>query len=164
MDRTMSCVDAQTAIERLVDGAAPGDDPVASHVEGCARCSASLAFARRLDRLLTEEPTPAAPPELLPAVLVRVSRERWRSDQVIDRWFTFALVAGLLLSVGGLIALFNLAGLTRVVLEVVEVLSTGLPQVRGQIAVLLNYAAALAVVLTAYGVWWWTDGRFKRPE
>ena len=161
----MSCADAQRAIEWMVDGAASTDDAVGRHVERCARCSASLALARRLDRLLTEEPTPAAPPELLPAVLSRVSQERWRSDQVIDRWFTVALVAGLLLSVGGLIALFNLAGLTGVALQVVEALSAGLPQVRGQVAtVLLNYAAALAVVLTAYGVWWWTDGRFERPE
>ena len=105
-------------------------DAVAHHLDGCPTCAASLALARRLDLLLAGEPAPAAPPPgLVPGVLLRVSQDRWRSDQVIDRWFTGALVAGLLLVVSGLTALFNLAGLTTVAFETVGTLSAALPQV-----------------------------------
>ena len=103
----------------MVEGAAPAnstDDAVARHVEWCARCAASLALARRLDRLLSEAPPLTAPPSLVPAVLLRVSQERWHSEQAIDRWFTVALVAGLSLALGGLTALLNVAGLTAVAL------------------------------------------------
>ena len=165
---TVSCADAQVLIERMVDGAASSNsttDAVARHVDRCPRCKASLGLARRLDRLLTREPAPAAPPGLVPAVLLRVSQERWRSDQVIDRWFTVALVAGLLLAVSGLTALFNLAGLTGVVLEAVGALSATLPQLTDRVGTVLpSYGAALAVLLATYGIWWWTGARFERPR
>ena len=113
---------------------------------------------------MTSEPAPAAPPGLAPAVLLRVSQERWRSDQVIDRWFTGALVAGLL-AVSGLTALFNLAGLTGVVLEAVGALSATLPQLTDRVGTVLpSYGAALAVLLATYGIWWWTGARFERPR
>ena len=93
---------------------------------------------------------------MVPAVLLRVSAERWRTDQVIDRWFTGALVAGLVLAVGGL---------TAGALEAVGALSLALPEATDRVATVLpNYGAALAVVLTAYGIWWWTDGRFERSR
>jgi anti-sigma factor RsiW len=168
MDSPVSCADAQAVIEQMVDQTVPSnrtDDAVASHVERCDQCAASLALARRVDRLLAAAQAPAAPSGMVPAVLLRVSAERWRTDQVIDRWFTGALVAGLVLAVGGLTALFNLAGLTAGALEAVGALSLALPEATDRVATVLpNYGAALAVVLTAYGIWWWTDGRFERSR
>lgn len=72
---------------------------------------------------------------------------------------------GWLLAVSGLTALFNLAGLTGVVLEAVGALSATLPQLTDRVgSVLPSYGAALAVLLATYGVWWWTGARFERPR
>ena len=90
-------------------------------------------------------------------------RGRRPADTGHRRGFTGALVAGLLLVVSGLTALFNLAGLTAVALEAAGALSAALPEVTDRVATVLpRYGAALAVLFTTYGIWWWTGARFER--
>lgn len=69
MDSPVSCADAQAVIERMVDQTVPSnrtDDAVASHVERCDQCAASLALARRVDRLLAASRHRPRPPGWYP--------------------------------------------------------------------------------------------------
>ena len=53
--------------------------------------------------------------------------------------------------------------LPAVAFETVGTLSAALPQVTDRVTTVLpRYGAALALLFTAYGVWWWTGARLER--
>ena len=84
--------------------------------------------------------------------------DRWRAEQYLDLGFNFAVARGILLTLAGVWLLLNRSGLVEVAGAVSAAFTEGL-------ALLLQRAApaaptflgALALLMTALGVWWWAD-------
>ncbi len=139
----------------VASGEEPASDAFRVHVEGCIRCAAALATARRIHEVLEARPAPDAPPRFTAAVLARVRTERWRSEQQVDRLFNVALVIGVLAVVGGLVALFNLGGVIGAVGGATEVLGRIVRESSRQAAPALSTYLAAAGLLTVTLVAWW---------
>jgi anti-sigma factor RsiW len=154
--RMMSCQEVEAQIEALAGGE-PASPPVRAHLDACPGCASALDRARRIDRLLQSREVPRAPAGFTAAVIARLSRERWQSEQVLDWGFNIAIASGLLLMIAGGWLLLNLSGLTEVTVEALgasrEVLLSQLRQT------LPTYGSALLLVVATLGVWWWADRR-----
>src|SRR5687768_592753 len=83
------------AVTEQVEAIAAGDlDPspdLVAHIETCPRCASALADARRIETLLATRPAPAAPPQFAVAVQQRIRRERWQTEEQVDRIFNVAI-------------------------------------------------------------------------
>jgi anti-sigma factor RsiW len=154
----MTCDAVRGILEELAAGEASASPEVASHLAGCPACSAEMMLATRIEQALSTSPRPAAPQGFADAVMRRVRRDRWRSEQFLDIGFNVAVAVSLLLVVGGVWLLLNLTGLAAVTTGAVRVLAGGFRELTGRIAPSLSiYFSALAVALTAGAIWWWTE-------
>ena len=154
----MTCRDAVELVEAIAADDRAVDAELRAHFETCPRCSAALATARRVEAALAGLPAPAAPPRFTAAVLARIRRERWRSEQHVDRLFNAAIAVAVLLIAGGVFALLNLAGLMNVAAGGLEVASTAARQLAGHAApVIETYVAGAALLASAVVMWWWAE-------
>ncbi len=154
----MRCEDVDDLIEAVADGETLADEAEA-HLTGCPRCRARVELARALDRLLLVREVPAPPEGFTAQVMRRVSHERWRVEQVVDVGFNLAMVAGILVVLGGTSGLLwsmgwvsiDLAALSRVTTAAAPWTSrlVGEAQMMGLAALLLSFAL---------GLWWWMEG------
>ena len=64
----MTCRDVDDQIEAIVSGE-EASEAVRAHVEGCVRCAAALATARRIDLAIAARPVSRAPAEFTTAVV-----------------------------------------------------------------------------------------------
>ena len=103
----MSCRDVLDLIEPIAAGDLHADDAVRAHLQTCPPCAAALASARRLESALKGMDVPPAPPAFTATVLQRIRRDHWQSEQHVDRLFNLAIVAAVLLMVGGVAAMLN---------------------------------------------------------
>jgi anti-sigma factor RsiW len=158
----MTCADIENRIDAIVAGDAVADESFRSHLEGCVRCSASLALARRVEQALQARPAPAPPATFTAATLARLRRERWQSEQQMDRVFnTFLLVGGAVV-VAGIAALLNLGGLAAAVTGTVEFLGrSGARPPAETIPTVTTYLLGSAFLGTAVLVWWWAERRLQ---
>ena len=158
----MMCRDVDERIEEVAAGDEPATDEFRVHVEGCIRCAAAFATARRIEEALKAQPAPAAPARFTATVLSRVRRERWQSEQNVDRLFNVALIVGVLAVVGGIAALFNLGGVVGGVgggvQAVVRLAQESSRQAAPAVSSYLLAAALLGVTLLA---WWIAERRFS---
>jgi anti-sigma factor RsiW len=158
----MTCKDLTEFIEPIAAGDVEPDAAMRGHLETCPPCAAALASARRLEAALAGPEAPAAPARFTSLVLQRVRRERWRLEQNVDRLFNVAIVAALLIVVGGLLALMNLSGVVAGTSEAWTLLSTASAEVARQAVPSVNtYAAAGGLLATALGMWWWAERRTR---
>src|SRR5918996_889703 len=100
----MICKDVLELAEPIAAGDLQPAENVRAHLESCPRCAGALASARRLEAALSALEPPPAPETFTPSVLQRIRRERWRSEQHVDRLFNVAIAAALVLVVGGVAA------------------------------------------------------------
>jgi len=158
----MTCHEVDDSIEAIVAGDEPATEAFRTHVEGCLRCAAALATARRVEQGLAARPAPPAPARFTAAVTARLRSERWRAEQQVDRVFNAALTVGVLAVVGGLVALFNLGG----VIAAVGSASAGLVHLATRAAgetvpTASTYLLAGALLgMTIIG-WWFAEQRWS---
>lgn len=158
----MTCREVDDRIELVASGEEPATDAFRAHVEGCIRCAAALATARRIHDVLQARPAPAAPAKFTAAVLARVRTERWHSEQQVDRLFNVALVVGVLAVVGGIAALFNLGGVIGAVGGVTDMLARLVRESGRQAApVFSTYLLAGGLLGVTLAAWWFAERRLS---
>ena len=138
------------------------DDSLRAHFETCPRCAGALASARRLEALLKAVEVPPAPERFTSAVLQRIHRDRWRSEQRVDRLFNLAIVAAVLLVVGGIVAMLNVDGVMSMIASAWLVLKEGTRGVMKEaVPTLATYIAAIGLLASALFMWWWAERRLQ---
>jgi len=110
----MSCSDVLDLIEPIAAGDLGADEAVRAHLRSCVTCAAALASAQRLEAALKGMEIPPAPATFSATVMQRIRRDRWQSEQNVDRLFNLAIVAAVLLMVGGIVALLNIDGMLAI--------------------------------------------------
>jgi anti-sigma factor RsiW len=133
-------------------------DAVAAHVASCEGCAARLAMARRIETTLATRAVAVPPANFTTAVIGRLRRDRWRTEQVVDFGFNLAIGIGALLIVAGLGGLAWRAGVMQIGGEMSVLL---LQAVRGAATRAIadaRLAVLVALLLTtAVGLWWWAE-------
>lgn len=154
----MTCRDVLELVEAIAAGEVEPDDALRAHIESCPPCASALASARRIEALLETRPAPAPPARFTATVLQRIRVEQWRAEQHVDRLFNVAMVVAVLLVAGGAAALFNVGGLLALVGGAWQVASgIGTTAARGAAPSVNTYIAAVALLASALGMWWWAD-------
>jgi anti-sigma factor RsiW len=154
----MTCKEALELVEPIAAADIVVDAEARAHFETCPRCAAALASARRIEMLLAQRPVMPAPARFTAIVMQRLRRERWRSEQHVDLLFNAAIAIGLLLIAGGVFALMNLSGLMAAAAGTWTALaSLGQQFARTAGPTLNTYVAAVLLLLSALGMWWWAE-------
>jgi anti-sigma factor RsiW len=159
----LTCAAVLELIEPIAAGDVEPAPAVRAHLESCPRCAAELASARRLEAVLSRREAPVAPPRFGAAVLARVRRERWQSEQRVDRLFNVAIIVAVLLVVAGLGAILNVdvvvswAGTTWT--YVTE--AARRDAARKGPSTVLTYLAAIGFMVSAVAMWWWAERRMS---
>lgn len=154
----MDCDALDLRLEALADDLAP-DAGEAAHLSTCARCQARLRLARSMERVLQAREVPEPPDGFTAAVMARVQRERWRSEQLVDAGFNIAVAAGLGLIAAGLAALAWSLEWFSIDPGAVRIVADAAGQWLARIGEQLQMVAIAAVLLTtALGFWWWVEG------
>jgi anti-sigma factor RsiW len=158
----MDCRDVLELIEPIAAGDLLPDGEVRAHLQSCPQCAGALASARRVETLLSGMEVPPAPAAFTSAVLQRIRRDKWRSEQNVDRLFNVAMVAAVLLVVGGLAALLNVNGMLSFAGSVWIFLKDSTRETaRTAAPTVATYVAALGLLASALGMWWWADRRLQ---
>lgn len=153
----MDCRACDEQVEAWAAGE-PMPPAAETHVAACPRCAASLALARRIEQALAARPVPPPPPAFTAAVLARVRRQRWRTEQAIDVGFNVAVAAGLLIVASGVLGLVYASGLSVVVTDLVDLTGRAMMDVAARSTrALPTYAVAAALVTSALALWWWVE-------
>ena len=154
----MTCDAALDLVEPVAAGERELDAAARAHFESCPRCAAALATARRIEGALARWERPDAPERFTATVLQRVRRERWQSEQQVDRMFNVAVAAALLLVAGGGAALMNMGAVTAAAASGWTMLAgLGGTALRDAAPALNVYIAAVSLLLSALAMWWWAD-------
>src|SRR5262245_24491296 len=155
------CSDVEALLAQIAGGE-PLPEEVRDHLGVCPSCASALAQAQRIERLLQAREAPPAPAGFTAAVLAAVSRERWRSEQVLDWGFNIAVAAGVALMIGGIWLLLNASGLTALTSDAAGALGASSELFVSQFRMALpTYGSALLLVVATLGVWWWADRRMS---
>src|SRR3954469_14339737 len=154
----MFCDEALDAVEAIAADDLQPEGRVAAHLASCPNCAAALVSARSLEQLLRRRAVPTPPSQFTSRTLARMRRARWRSDQFLDVGFNLAIAAVVLAVVGGTWLLLHRTGLAAVSNDAVDLFGTALVTVARRAAPSLPlYGAAIAVLVTALGIWWWAE-------
>ena len=154
------CDHLEPLVEAIADDSFEPSPEDRAHLESCAVCSGRLARARAIHALLLtrELPTPSA--SFTASVMARVQRERWKDEQVVDFGFNLAIAAGVLLIVGGVLALAWSFGLLTFGMDVRGLMAAVASQwVDRAIQQLQTIVMATVLLTMALGLWWWAEGR-----
>ena len=156
----MTCRELLDAVEAIAAGDQLMTDEARAHFESCPGCAAALATARRIEQSLAARPVVEAPPKFTAAVMHRIRRERWRSEERVDRLFNVSIAVAALLVVVGAGFLFNVGAALQLASGASQILSTiGEEMVRRAAPEMGTYAAAMALLVSALGMWWWADAQ-----
>ena len=158
----MECADVLDLVEPIAAGDLPPDERVREHLHSCPACAGALASAQRLETLLKAMEFPAAPAAFVSQVLQRIRRDRWRSEQNVDRLFNVAIVAAVILIAGGLLALLNVGTVMSLTASVWTLLKEGSREtVRTAVPTVVTYVAAAGLLASALGMWAWAERRMQ---
>jgi hypothetical protein len=158
----MTCQDVDDRIEAVVAGDEPATEAFRTHVEGCLRCAAAVATARRLEHALAARPVAVAPARFAAMVQGRIRRERWQAEQHVDRLFNLVLGFAVLLIIVATWALMNLSGVTEAVAAGLTLTSQMSGRLLAQAAPAApTYLLAGGLLLTALIAWWWAEQRLS---
>ena len=154
----MTCDEVEDIVEAVAAGDLPVDAALVAHLDGCPRCAAALGTARRIESYFATQPAVTAPEEFTRMVLQRIRRERWQSEEQVDRLFNVAMVAAGLLLVLGAAVLFNLSAALQIAATASQLLTAAGEQALRQVAPAVGtYVAATALLVSALGMWWWAE-------
>ncbi|HEX2458289.1 MAG TPA: hypothetical protein VHI99_31630 [Vicinamibacterales bacterium] len=158
----MTCHDVLDLVDAIAGGDADVAPDVRAHLETCPGCAAALAAARRIELALSAGEAPLAPATFTAAVIARIRRERWRSEQQVDRLFNVAIAAAILLVIGGALALLNVGSVMNLASGTWMLVSAlgGEAALQAQ-PLLVTYAAAAGLLMSALGMWWWAERRLS---
>ncbi len=158
----MQCRDVLELVEPIAAGDLLPDDEVRAHLQSCPRCAGALASARRVETLLSSMEIVPAPAAFVSAVLQRIRRDSWRSEQNVDRLFNVAMVAAVVFVVGGVAALLNVDGVLAFAGSVWIFLKDSTREAARTAAPTAGtYVAAIGLLVSALGMWWWADRRLE---
>jgi anti-sigma factor RsiW len=158
----MLCRDLRDLIEPIAAGDRPLDGEARAHIESCPSCAAALAAARRVEAALSAIETPPAPSTFTGAVLQRIRRDRWQAEQRVDQLFNVAIVAAVLLVVGGIVAMLNVDALFVLAASAWEVGREGVREAARQAApTLATYVAAAGLLASGVGMWFWAERKLQ---
>ena len=156
----MDCRDALELVEPIAAGDLEVSPAMRDHVESCPRCAAALATARHLELLLTQRLAPAAPERFGATVAERIRRDRWQTEQRVDRLFNVAIVAAIVLLVSGTLALTNLQAVLTLTSRAAELATLMTSRMTARaLPVLPAYLGAAALLASALVTWWWAERR-----
>jgi len=154
----MSCKEALELVEPIAASDIAVDAAARAHFETCPGCAAALASARRVEMMLAGREVAVAPARFTAVVMQRLRRDRWRSEQHVDFLFNAAIAVALLLIAGGIFALMNLSGLMTAAAGTSTALaSLGEQFARSAAPTLDTYVAAVLLLLSTLGMWWWAE-------
>ena len=154
----MFCDEVLELIEAIAAGDVTPDARIMAHVRSCAGCAAALAGARRVEQLLKDRTSPAAPPQFTTRIMGRIRRDRWRRDQFLDLGFNLVVavvVLGILAAFWVVLSQTGFGGLSQDAFGVLGNAANDL--IRRAAPSLPLYLAASGIVATALGVWWWAE-------
>jgi hypothetical protein len=158
----MECAKVLDLIEPIAAGDVLPDDGVREHLHSCPGCAGALASARRVEAQLEAMEFPAAPASFASAVLQRIRRDRWQSEQNVDRLFNVAIVAAVILIAAGLFAMLNVDAVIGMTGTVWGVLKEGSRETaRTAAPTVATYIAAGALLASALGMWAWAERRMQ---
>jgi hypothetical protein len=154
----MSCADALELVEPVAAADLPMDPAARAHFETCPGCAGALASARRVEAMLRAVETPPAPPAFSGIVLQRIRRERWRSEQQVDRLFNIAIVLAVVLVAGSIAAMLNAQTVFDVSRSAWLLLKGSARSAVAEAAPTLpTYVAAAGLLVSALAMWWWAE-------
>ena len=137
------------------------DSELREHFETCPACASALATAQRIEGYLASRKTEPAPARFTSLVLQRIRRERWQTEQRVDRLFNVAIALAAIVLIAGVGLLFNMGAALEVAASASRLLSSaGEDAVRRVAPAMGTYLAACALLLSALGMWWWAE----RPQ
>ena len=157
----MTCREAIDLVEAIAAGDVALEGASREHFESCPRCASALASARRIEAVLAAQEAPGAPAAFTPMLMNRIRRERWRSEQAVDRLFNVAILAAVILMAGGVLALLNLEDVMAVASRVGTVLATASSGPRTSGPTFSTYVGAIGLFISALGMWWWAERRLS---
>ncbi len=154
----MFCDETLDTVEAIAAGDVVAEGRVASHLATCPNCALALDRARHLEASLRQREAPPAPAQFTSRTLARIRRARWRSDQFLDVGFNLAIGAVVVFILGGVWMLLHRTGLAAVSSDAVNVFGSGFVSLARRVAPALPlYAGALALLVSALGIWWWAE-------
>lgn len=162
MSDFLSCAAVLDQVEAIAAGDIPVDDTIRAHLESCPRCASTLAAARRIEESLAARPAPPAPARFRHTVLARIRRERWMSEQRVDRIFNLAIAAAVLLMFGGVAALLNVDRVLATATAIGQFAATTAAPARDvRTPGLAAYVGSIGLFVSALGTWWWAERRLS---
>ena len=154
----MFCDEALDTVEAIAAGELQPDGRVAAHLASCPNCAKALVDARQLEASLRRRAAPAAPAQFTSRTLAKIRRAKWRSDQFLDLGFNIAILLVVVSVLGGVWMLLHRTGLASVSGDAVNVVGGGFVALARRVAPSLPlYAGALALLVSALGIWWWAE-------
>ena len=155
----MTCRDVLERVESFAAEEERPDAAARAHLESCPRCAAALADARRIEAFLTAWPAPEAPARFTASVEHRIRRLHWQAEQRVDLLFNGAIGIALLLVVVGVAGMFNVDLVVAAAGTVSEALRlAGTAAMQRAAPSIATYVAAIGLLASALGMWWWTEG------
>ena len=157
----MTCAELDDLIEPIATGDIAPSDEVRAHLSDCASCAASLALATRIDRLLAAQAPPTSRPDFTAALLARMRRERWRSEQMLDLIFNVAVGLVAVIAIAGLWFAFANSGLGTVGAAALGTAGRALAESAARAAPQAGiYVVTSLGLITGLFVWWWAERGF----
>ena len=154
---TMRCEHADPFIEAIAIGETV-PDAVAAHVASCAGCAARLTMARHVETALATRVVAAPPETFTTAVIMRLRRDRWRAEQVVDFGFNVAVGIGVLIIAAGLAGVAWRAGVMQIGGEMSTILLAAIRAAATRAVADARLIVLVALLFTtAIGLWWWAE-------
>jgi anti-sigma factor RsiW len=158
----MRCTDIDELIEPIAAGDIRPDAAMHAHLQSCEVCGRALAMAREIDLVFASQPAPEPPAAFTAALMTRLRRERWRSEQSLDVAFNVAVALAVTVGVGGVAMVATASGLAALSADLVRVFLLATASAFATIAPALPvYVLASAVVVSWLLVWWWAEHGFE---
>ena len=154
----MSCTDLDDLIEAIAARELEPDADMRAHLATCLTCARALALARQIDGVLARQAVPNPSPGFTPALMARLRRERWQSEQYLDLAFNVAIALAVAAGVGGLWMVLTASGLAALSADLTRLfIATSGAVLTSMAPAVPVYALAAAVFVSGMAIWWWAE-------
>ena len=158
----MVCRDLDALIEPIAAGEMIPDADARAHFASCPACGGALELARQIHGVLAAQPVPDLPAAFTPALMGRLRRERWRSEQYLDTAFNIAVGLAVATTIGGLAMVLTASGLGALSADLTRLFATGAAETISAVTPALPvYGVAAGVFVSGMAIWWWAERGFE---